>query len=71
MIRKLITLSALLFPAGLMAHDGHGHTHGFTIKHYFTEPEHMLLSGALVIVATLLIVQFRRRKKTAGNNSPS
>lgn len=71
MIRKFITSATLLLPAALMAHDGHGHTHGFTIKHYFIEPEHMLLTGALITVVTLLIIQYRRRKKTAGDQSSS
>lgn len=52
---------ALLTPLFGLAHEGHGHTHGFTIKHYFVEPEHL----ALVLLALAAAVFFARNAAKA------
>lgn len=58
-----IAIVALLLPVLSMAHEGHGHTHGFTIKHYFVEPEHVVASLLAVAVGVWF---FRaQRKKSA------
>lgn len=54
---------ALLLPVLSMAHEGHGHTHGFTIKHYFVEPEHVVAS--LLAVAVGIWFFRAQRKKSA------
>ncbi len=56
----LITAPALLLSAGLFAHDGHGHTGGYTIIHYLTEPVHAV-SLVLAFVAGLLLWRRTRR----------
>lgn len=58
----IILLSSLLPFAGL-AHEGHGHTHGFTITHYFVEPEHLFLLMAVVSAGILLFRRYYKREK--------
>lgn len=58
-----IAIVALLLPVLSMAHEGHGHTHGFTIKHYFVEPEHVVAS--LLAVAVGIWFFRAQRKKSA------
>lgn len=50
----LAFVAMLASPLFLAAHEGHGHTHGFTIKHYFTEPVH--LAVALLAMVLVLLV---------------
>ncbi|MBK8346992.1 MAG: hypothetical protein IPL08_04985 [Saprospiraceae bacterium] len=48
------------------AHPGHGdHTHdGFSIIHYFTEPEHGLVTiGILVSIAVVLYYKYQANRK--------
>jgi hypothetical protein len=55
MKKLLLSITAFLPLAGL-AHPGHGDTGGFTIIHYFTEPEHVLAGlAAIAVVVTVLI----------------
>ena len=68
---KLVNLflSVLLFimiPVGLFAHPGHGdHMHdGFSIIHYFTEPEHGLVTiGILVSIAVAFYYKYQTNRK--------
>lgn len=55
----IITFAAM--PAAF-AHEGHGdHTHGgYTITHYFVEPEHLVALVAGVAVVMLLVNRFRK-----------
>ena len=53
MKKIFLSLAAVTASICSFAHEGHGHTEGFTIKHYFTEPEHIipvLLASAVAIV---------------------
>jgi len=51
-----------LIPILSFAHEGHGHTHGFTIKHYFVEPEHL---AVLLFVFAMGILFFGKMRKKA------
>jgi len=53
-------MAAAIAPLLGFAHEGHGHTHGFTITHYFVEPEHLAI--LLVVFAAGIIYFFRKRK---------
>jgi hypothetical protein len=55
-----ILLSAL--PLASFAHEGHGHTHGFTITHYIVEPDHAILTWS-VLALTAGFIWLRRRNK--------
>lgn len=41
-MKKTLSLLGGLIPFLSFAHDGHGHTEGFTIIHYMTEAEHLV-----------------------------
>jgi hypothetical protein len=58
-------LCSLLVPNLTFAHPGHGdHTHdGFSIIHYFTEPEHGLVTiGILISIAVVLYYKYQVNK---------
>ena len=59
MKRNILTIAATLFNVSAFAHEGHGHTHGFTIKHYFIEPEHVIPVFIVVAIAILLMKRYR------------
>jgi hypothetical protein len=62
-------LSGLFFivmPFIAVAHPGHGdHTHdGFSIIHYFTEPEHALVTiGILISIAVVFYFKYQANRK--------
>jgi hydrogenase/urease accessory protein HupE len=62
-------VSVLFFisiPIIALAHPGHGdHTHdGFSIIHYFTEPEHALVTiGILVSIAVAFYHKYQVNRK--------
>lgn len=61
-MRKILSLLVILPAAtSAFAHEGHGHTHGFTVTHYFTEPEHVI---PLVLVIAGLILLVRKYRKS-------
>ncbi|MBL7723179.1 MAG: hypothetical protein JNK27_03475 [Chitinophagaceae bacterium] len=59
MKRNILMIAATLLSVSAFAHEGHGHTHGFTIKHYFIEPEHVIPVFIVVAIAILLIKRYR------------
>jgi len=64
MKKSLSTLLALL-PLAAFAHEGHGHSGGYTIIHYLTEPLHVVT--ALVVFAGLIVLykSLKRQGKKA------
>ena len=58
-------IAATFLSVSAFAHEGHGHTHGFTITHYFIEPEHVIPVFIVVAIAILLIkdIAVRQQKK--------
>lgn len=66
--KAAMSAAALLSPFFIMAHEGHGHTHGFTVKHYFVEPEHVLAGITIIFAAVVTGVYLSKRvnaKKTS------
>lgn len=59
MKKYFLTLAALGTALGSFAHEGHGHTHGFTIQHYFVEPEHAIGLIAVLAIGILLYKRYR------------
>jgi hypothetical protein len=63
-MKKFLTLIGLLASATSFAHPGHGHSEGFTITHYFVEPEHALalvaITALVVVIAKKFINQFAK-----------
>ena len=63
-MKRLFALLLSLLPMLTMAHPGHGDDEGFTIKHYFTQPEHVLFTlAALVLVAIVLSRKSLEKKR--------
>lgn len=63
-MKKTIAATAALLPLAAMAHPGHGETDGYTIIHYFTEPQHALVTLGAVILTVLFVLTERKRKKS-------
>jgi LPXTG-motif cell wall-anchored protein len=66
---KLFLFTAVLFSltgfAHLFAHPGHGTTEGHSYIHYFTEPMHVMVLSAIIIMIASSATWFllRKRKK--------
>lgn len=63
-MKYFLSLAGLLTGGAVFAHEGHGHTHGFTITHYMVEPEHAL---ALILSAGIILFFVRKYRKTGAN----
>ena len=67
MKKKLsLGMAAAMVPFLGFAHEGHGHTHGFTITHYFVEPVHLAILLAVFAAGVLFFA--RRKKNTRTEN---
>ena len=64
-MKKRVLSFAMLSPLALFAHEGHGHTEGFTIIHYLLEPLHMIVTGIIVFALVMLFRSLRRKEKKA------
>jgi membrane protein implicated in regulation of membrane protease activity len=54
-MKRFFALLLIILPFITMAHPGHGDHEGFTIKHYFTQPEHLVFTlAALALVVFAL-----------------
>lgn len=64
-LKAALMLIIVSLPSLASAHPGHGdHSHdGWSVIHYFTQPEHAVLSIAIVISLVLAFV-FRPKSKT-------
>lgn len=62
-MKKIIASLATLTPLLALAHPGHGETDGYTIIHYFTSPQHVLVTLAAVAVTGVFIAWEKKRKQ--------
>ena len=62
MKRKIFSFTAAALPFFASAHPGHGDTEGYTIIHYFTEPQHLIVTG-LLMITTIVLVKYIRRER--------
>ncbi|HWI89906.1 MAG TPA: hypothetical protein VNT20_01475 [Flavisolibacter sp.] len=60
-MKKILIAASLLFPFMSFAHDGHGVTSGFTITHYFVEPDHAIYTWSFIVASFVLAVYLRRK----------
>lgn len=66
-MKRLLALTTAALPLFAMAHPGHGEhgEHGgYTIIHYFTEPQHAVITLGVMTAAIVLILRERRKKRT-------
>ena len=61
MKKILLSAAAFISSVSVFAHEGHGHTHGYTIKHYFTEPVHAITLLAGVTAVVMLVNYFTKK----------
>lgn len=61
-MKKFLLGAALLSSGFAFAHEGHGHTHGFTITHYMVETEHTLVLVLMSAVVYFVVRYFRKEK---------
>lgn len=61
-MKQFLFMAALLGGGSAFAHEGHGHTHGFTITHYMVEPEHALALVLMSAVVYFVVRHFRKQK---------
>lgn len=63
-MKRFFAFLLIMLPFVTLAHPGHGDDEGFTIKHYFTHPEHVLFTlAALVLVAVVLSRKSLEKKR--------
>jgi hypothetical protein len=64
-MRKFFTIAfvSALIPFIGFAHEGHGSTNGYTITHYFVEPEHAIYTWSFLMVSAVLVSYFRIKKR--------
>lgn len=62
-MKKIIAIAAVLLPLITLAHPGHGETDGYTIIHYFTEPQHAIITLGILAATVVYIVRERRKKQ--------
>lgn len=68
-MKRFFALLLTMLPFITMAHPGHGDDEGFTIKHYFTQPEHIVFTlAALGLVAFVLSRKSFAKNKEEENN---
>jgi hypothetical protein len=63
-MKKIASLSALFLPLISWAHPGHGETEGYTIIHYFLEPQHAVITISAITVALIYVARERKRKQS-------
>lgn len=61
-MKKILIAASLLTPFISFAHPGHGETGDYTIIHYFTEPQHAILTWSFIIGGFVLAKYLRSRK---------
>lgn len=62
-MKRLLPFASVLFilmPMLVTAHEGHGSTEGFTVTHYWVEPEHFALPILLIAGVAFLIIRMRK-----------
>jgi hypothetical protein len=62
-MKKITFLLVASLPIITFAHPGHGGSDGYTIIHYFSEPQHALISLGIMVAAIVLIVRERNKRK--------
>jgi hypothetical protein len=55
--------AGIMIPFIGFAHEGHGATDGFTITHYFVEPEHAIYTWSFLMAGLILISYYQVKKK--------
>jgi hypothetical protein len=65
--QKFATVLLAVLPFASFAHEGHGHTHGFTIKHYMVEPQHA--AATLLVIGVAIYFFLKRRERSVNKDA--
>jgi len=60
---SIVMFGIVLMPLFGLAHPGHGSTDGYTITHYFVEPDHAIFTWSFLIASFFLVSVYRLKKK--------
>lgn len=63
-MKKIAATCAVLFPLISLAHPGHGETEGYTIIHYFTEPQHAFITLGIFALTAVYISRERKKRQS-------
>jgi hydrogenase/urease accessory protein HupE len=68
-MKRIVSVCSLiaLFPVLGFAHEGHGHTNGFTITHYFVEPEHLATMIGILLTGFIFSRYYFKKKEERKN----
>lgn len=61
-MKKVLIAASMLVPFISFAHDGHGVTGGFSITHYFVEPDHAIYTWSFIAAGLILAKYLRGRR---------
>ncbi|MBX2961232.1 MAG: hypothetical protein KF687_01895 [Cyclobacteriaceae bacterium] len=56
-IRSILLAVASAMPFVLMAHEGHGHEHPWSPRHFLANPEHSIPLALAVVLITVFVVK--------------
>ena len=59
----IISFAILLIPFICLAHPGHGSTDGYTITHYFVEPQHAIFTWSFLMASFFLVSFYKLKRK--------
>jgi hypothetical protein len=59
----IMLISGALIPLFGFAHEGHGSTDGYTITHYFIEPDHAIYTWGFLMAGAVLISYYRLKRR--------
>lgn len=65
-MKKLLAVTSLftlLLPLFASAHPGHGEGGGYTIIHYFAEPQHAIVSISLLLMIVVYVRMLRHKRE--------
>ena len=62
-MKKLLSCLLLALPVAVFAHPGHGEGDGYTIIHYFTAAQHVIVGSVALLVTVLAVQLFKNRKR--------
>jgi len=61
-MKKVLIAASMLVPFISFAHDGHGVTGGFSITHYFVEPDHAIYTWSFIAAGLILAKYLKGRR---------
>ena len=62
-MKKILSFLLLMLPVALFAHPGHGEGDGYTITHYFTSAQHVIVGSVALLVTVIAVQLFKNRKR--------